>query len=175
MTITDTTFISGTQKWGLPLKNVDQPVGRERREAERAIVYWEMAALGQNVTLAMLDLAAINSIDWSNRFVIAVDQKVERSKLLLYGSKFAELLNLPPKARLDLPLIRQLPERFCDLFLRGCAETPTQTVPVRLEGEIERYDQGIEQYRAAFIPIGVRRNSLTHLAFGAFNSRTAGQ
>ena len=49
---------------------------RERREAERAIAYWEskVDAHGQNATVAVLGLAAINSTDWSNRFVIAVDE-----------------------------------------------------------------------------------------------------
>ena len=32
-------------------------------------------------------------------------------------------------------------------------------------------DDRVEQYRAVFIPVGVKPNSLTHFAFGAFNSR----
>ena len=177
MTITDMALISGI-KLGLPLKQTvaEQPNGRERREAERAIVYWEdkVDAHGPNATVAVLDLAAIDSTDWSNRFIVAVDQRIERSTLLLYGSKFARLLDLPPKARLDLPLIRQLPKDLAALFLLGCADAQMQMAPVRLEGEIDRGDQGVEQYRAVFIPVGVRPNSLTHFAFGAFNSRTTG-
>jgi hypothetical protein len=177
MTITDMALISGI-KLGLPLKQTvaEQPNGRERREAERAIVYWEdkVDAHGPNATVAVLDLAAIDSTDWSNRFIVAVDQRIERSTLLLYGSKFAGLLDLPPKARLDLPLIRQLPKDLAALFLLGCADAQMQMAPVRLEGEIDRGDHGVEQYRAVFIPVGVRPNSLTHFAFGAFNSRTTG-
>jgi hypothetical protein len=174
MTVTDTALIS-LVKWGLPLKaRAEQPTVRERREAERAIAYWEskVDAHGQDATVAVLDLAAINSTDWSNRFVIAVDDRIERSMLLLYGSNFAGLLDLPSKARLDLPLNQQLPKGFSEVFLHGCAEAQMQMAPVRLEGEIERYDQGVEQYRAVFISVAVRRNSLTHLAFGAFSSRT---
>ena len=91
MTVTDTALIS-LVKWGLPPKaRAEQPTVRERREAERAIAYWEskVDAHGQNATVAVLGLAAINSTDWSNRFVIAVDDRIERSMLLLYGSKFA--------------------------------------------------------------------------------------
>ena len=174
MTITKTAFISGT-RWGLPFKKIvaDQATGRDRREGKRAIAYWEdkVDALGDNATIAALDLAAINSADWSNRFVIAIDQRIESSTLLLYGPKFAQLLDLPPKARCDLPLVRQLPPRFSEMFLQGCAEAPLQMAPVRLEGEVERPDDRVEQYRAVFIPVGVKPNALTHLAFGAFNSR----
>jgi len=109
--------------------------------------------------------------DWSNRFLIAVDDRIERSSLLLYGSKFATLLDLPANARADQPLVRQLPGRLSEVFLQGCAEAPLQTAPVRLEGQIERSDDRIEQYRAVFIPVGVKPNSRTHFAFGAFNSR----
>jgi hypothetical protein len=135
MTITDMALISGI-KLGLPLKQTvaEQPNGRERRAAERAIVYWEdkVDAHGPNATVAVLDLAAIDSTDWSNRFIVAVDQRIERSTLLLYGSKFAGLLDLPPKARLDLPLIRQLPKDLAALFLLGCADAQMQMAPVRL-------------------------------------------
>ena len=174
MTITETAFIAGA-RWGLPLRKTvaEQPTGRERREAERAVAYWEdkIDALGQDATLAALDLGAIDSADWSNRFFIAIDKRIERSSLLLYGSKFAQLLDLPAKVRRDLPLVRQLPRRFSEVFLHGCSEAPLQMGPVRLEGEIERNDDRVEQYRAVFIPVGVKPNSLTHLAFGSFNSR----
>lgn len=174
MTLIDTALISAT-KWGLPFKKAvaEQPTGRDRREAERAVAYWEdkVDALGPDATIAALDLGAINGADWSNRFVIAVDERIERSSLLLYGSKFARLLDLPAKVRRDLPLVRQLPWRFSEVFLHGCAEAPLQMAPVRLEGEIERDDDRVEQYRAVFIPVGVKPNSLTHFAFGAFNSR----
>lgn len=174
MTLTDTALISAT-KWGLPFKQApaEQPAGRDRREAERAVAYWEdkVDELGDQATVAALDLAAINDMDWANRFVIAIDPKVERSTLLMYGSKFGRLLGLPERVQRNLPLERQLPRRFSEVFLRGCAEAPTQMISVRLEGEVERSDQRVEQYRAVFIPVGVRPHSLTHFAFGAFNSR----
>ena len=171
--ITNLALVAGA-KWGLPLRTrEEQPTGRDRREAERTIHYWEAKAnaLGQHATIAELDLGAIDGPDWSNRFLIAVDDRIERSSLLLYGSKFATLLDLPANARADQPLVRQMPERFSEVFLQGCAEAPRQTAPVCLEGQIERSDDRIEQYRAVFIPVGVKPNSRTHFAFGAFNSR----
>ena len=52
--------------------------GRERRESERAIAYWEkkIEKLGKSATVAALDLADMNTVDWSHRFVIAVDPVV---------------------------------------------------------------------------------------------------
>jgi len=168
--------LEAADKWGLPFKKIaaaEEPAGRDRREAERAVAYWEdkVDELGDKATIAALDLAAIEHADWSNRFVIAVDERVERSSLLLYGSQFARLLGLPITAQASLPLERQLPRRFSEIFLRGCAEAPKLGTPVRLEGEVERDGNRVEQYRAVFIPVKVRPDSLTHLTFGAFNSR----
>jgi PAS domain-containing protein len=156
-----------------PREPAGAPTGRGRREAERLLAYWEekLRELGGVVTIAGLDLAAADSRDWSNRFLISVDPVVERSALLLYGPKFAQLFGLPAEPRTDLPMMRQLPRRYVDLFLRGCAEAQREMGPVRLEGEIERADGRIEQYRAIFIPVGVKPGSLTCFAFGAFNSR----
>ncbi len=68
-------------------------------------------------------------------------------------------------------MMRQMPRRYVDLFLRGCAEAQQEMIPVRLEGELERADGRIEQYRAIFIAVGVKPNALTCFAFGAFNNR----
>jgi len=165
----DTSWLEGWER----KEPASEPTGRGRREAERLMAYWEerLRELGGVVTIAGLDLAGTDSREWSNRFLISVDPVVERSALLLYGPKFAQLLGLPAEPRTDLPMMRQLPRRYVDLFLRGCAEAQQEKGAVRLEGEIERADGRIEQYRAIFIPVGVKPNSLTCFAFGAFNSR----
>jgi hypothetical protein len=152
---------------------VTKPTGRDRREAERVMAYWQskLQELGVDATIAALDLGSMNSSDWSNRFLISVDPVIERSALLMYGPKFAQLLNLPEQPRTDRPMVRQLPWRFVDIFLRGCAEAEKTKEAVRLEGEIERADDRIEQYRIIFIPVRVRPDSLTCLAFGAFSNR----
>jgi hypothetical protein len=159
----------------LPPPVLDPPPaasGRERRESERAIAYWERktAQLGSEPTVAALDLDAIGSESWAHRFVIAVDPIVENSALLMYGPKFASLLDLPSKTTPHLPMVQQLPARFTSLFMQGCGEAHMQRTPIRLEGEIPLEDGRRECYRAAFIPVGVKPDSLTHLAFGAFNS-----
>ena len=151
------------------------PAGRERRESERVIRYWEkkVEQLGRNATVAALDLADINTPDWSHRFVIAVDPVVENSSLLLYGSDFAKLLDLPRKGTPHVPMVRQLPQHLTTVFMQGCGNAHNKRQAVRLEGEVPRPDGKVELYRAAFIPVGVKEHSLTHLAFGAFNSCVA--
>lgn len=150
----------------------EQLTGRERRESERAIRYWEkkIQQLGKAATVAALDLGDINTPAWSHRFVIAVDPVVENSSLLLYGSDFAKLLDLPPKGTPHVPMVRQLPRHLSSVFMQGCGEAHNQRQAIRVEGEVARPDGKTELYRAAFIPVGVKENSLTHLAFGAFNS-----
>jgi|SRR5579864_5016193 len=146
---------------------------RDRRQCERAVAYWEdrLEEFGSGLTVAALDLSRIASSDWSNRFLISVDPMIERSSLVLYGPKFAELLHLPEQARPSVPMTRQLPRRYGDVFLEGCAAAQKAGHPVRFEGDINRYDGKVEQYRAVFIPICVRPNSTTCFAFGAFNRR----
>jgi hypothetical protein len=148
-------------------------VGRERREAERVIAYWEarLKDLGGVATVAALDLGRIHSEEWAHRFLIAVDRVIEGSSLLLYGSKFAKALQLPERPRPDRPMLRQLPPRFGEVFLDGCARAQAAEGPVRVEGEVERNDGRIEMYRAGFIPVAVKPRALTWLAFGAFSSR----
>jgi hypothetical protein len=168
MTMADASDISWAEGFGR-----SAPTGRGRREAERVISYWEakLRELGGDMTVAGLDLNRISSGEWANRFLIAVDPVIERSSLVLYGPTFARLLHLPEQARPNVPILRQLPRRYAEVFLRGCGEAQKEMAPVRLEGEAERYDSRIEQYRAVFIPVGIKRNSLTCFAFGAFNSR----
>jgi hypothetical protein len=137
------------------------------------MAYWQtkLQELGVDATVAALDLGSMTSSDWANRFLIAVDPAVEKSALLLYGPRFAQLLALPAQPRLDRPMMRQLPRRYADIFLRGCAEAVKTLEPMRLEGGVGRADDRIEQYRVIFIPVRVRPNSLTCLAFGAFSNR----
>lgn len=151
-----------------------EATGRDRRESERLIAYWDsrMQEFGGGITIDLLDITAIGSSrDWSNRFLISVDPVIERSALIMYGAKFAGLLGLPKQPRTDQPLLRQLPRRYGEVFLRGCEQAQKEWAPVRLEGEITRDNGQHEQYRVAFIPIGVRPNALTCFAFGAFSSR----
>ena len=168
MDIADPSDMQWTERLGQA-----EPTGRDRREAERLLAYWEgkLQELGGGVTLAALDLARIDSREWSNRFLITIDSVIERSSLMMYGPIFAQLLQLPAQPRQGLSMLRQLPPRYWDVFTRGCTEAQKQMAPAHLEGEVERIDGRIEQYRAIFIPVGVRPGALTCFAFGAFNNR----
>lgn len=168
MTISGPSGRSGAGGW-----KRNGATGRERREAERAIAYWDekQRQHGGNATVAALELGNIKSEEWSHRFLMAADPLIERSVLLMYGDRFARLLDLPERPRVTVPIVRQLPPRYGDVFLRGCADVRREMAPVRIEGEVERNDGRIEQYRAGFIPVGVKPQALTWLAFGAFNSR----
>ena len=168
MIIADPSDLARLKGWG-----DDEPAGRDRREAERVVLYWQgkQAEFGDDVSLAALDLgSAVNRL-WSNRFLIAVAATFERSSLQLYGPAFARLLHLPEQARPDIPMLRQLPQRYAEVFLRGCTRSQKEMAPVHLEGDVARYDGRIEQYRAVFIPVGVKPHARTGFAFGAFNSR----
>jgi hypothetical protein len=169
MSMTDASVVSPRDT-----DDAEEPVltGWERRESERAIRYWEkkVEELGRRATVSALDLAEINTADWSHRFVIAVDPIVENSSLLLYGSVFAKLLDLPSKGTPHVPIVRQLPRHLSGVFMQGCGDAHQTRQAIRMEGEVKRPDGKVELYRAAFIPVGVKENSLTHLAFGAFNS-----
>lgn len=169
MSITDAPVVSSDESYE---PSIDELTGRERRESERAIRYWEkkVERLGRSATVAALDLGEINSEAWSHRFVIAVDPVVENSSLLLYGTDFAKLLDLPPKGTPHVPMVRQLPRHLSTVFMQGCGDAHQRRQAIRIEGEVARPDGKTELYRAAFIPVGVKENSLTHLAFGAFNS-----
>ena len=149
------------------------PSGRVRREAERVVAYWEekQAEFGDTAGVAALDLGSATNRHWANRFLIAIDPVWERSSLQLYGPNFARLMHLPEQARPDIPMLRQLPHRYAEVFRRGCIEAHQEMAPVHLEGEVARYDARIEQYRAVFIPLAVKPHSRTGFAFGAFNLR----
>ena len=150
------------------------PAGRERREGERLLAYWDGALeeFGEGITIASLDItASTGNSGWSNRFLISVDPFIERSVLIMYGAKFAALLGLPEQPRADQPLLRQLPQRYGEVFIEGCTRAQTESTPVHLAGEVARSDGRAERYRAVFIPVGVRPNALTCFAFGAFSCR----
>jgi len=100
------------------------PAKRERRETERLLVYWKQMAeqLGHAPTLMSLDLSEMGTDDWAYRFIISINAVVENSGLLIYGSKFARLLDLPATPDPHVPMIEQLPQRFAPLFVKGCGD-----------------------------------------------------
>ena len=109
--------------------------------------------------------------DWGHRFLISADAVVENHAFLIYGARFARLLGLPEMPLPLLPIMPQLPERYRAVFARGCADALAECGPVRLCGVVACEDGQREAYRAAFTPVAVQPNSLTHLVYGAFNRR----
>src|SRR6266478_6420203 len=144
---------------------------RERRQAERAIAYWEQKAaeVRSRPTLTQLDPGeAIDVESWAHRFVIAPDQVAEVSTFLMCGSNAARLLELSDAPLKYALMFRRLPRRFFEIFTRGCSDAISAGTLARLEGTIERDDDCLELYRAVFMPIGA------NLVFGAYNSLLTG-
>ncbi|HYP35367.1 MAG TPA: hypothetical protein VEQ62_03410 [Stellaceae bacterium] len=107
---------------------------------------------------------------WSHRFVICTDTVVGELVFLIYGSRFAQLLELPEEPISGIPINGQLPGRYLPLFSEGCRDAIAYAAPVRLSGAVVDFGQ-VELYRAAFMPLAMRQNSSMHPIFGTFNRR----
>jgi hypothetical protein len=148
----------------------------ELRDTELAISLWRQKASefdGVPPPTAF-DFSSMIGGAWNHRFVICTDAGVGELTFLLYGSRFAQLLELPAEPTSGIPIARQLPSRYLRLFTEGSRAAITQAAPVRLSGAIVDYGQ-IELYRAAFMPLLMREHSLMRLVFGSFNRRIGPQ
>ena len=144
----------------------------ELRDAELAITFWHQKAseFGGLPPLTEFDFSRMISGSWTHRFVICADAVAGEPAFLIYGSRFAQLLELPEKPISGVPISRQLPGRYLPLFTEGYSEAIAQAAPVRLSGAVVDYGQ-IELYRAAFMPLAMRPNSSMQVVFGTFNRR----
>ena len=144
----------------------------ELRDTELAITFWHRKAseFGGLPPLTAFDFSQMISGAWSHRFVICVDAVAGGPSFLIYGSRFAQLLELPETPISGVPIARQLPGRYLPLFTGGCSDAIAQAAPVRLGGAVVDYGQ-IELYRAAFMPLAMRPNSSMQAVFGTFNRR----
>ena len=108
---------------GSPLDSAPK-AARERRESERLITDWEQETtqLGRSLALMTLDVSAMPSEKWANRFIIALPPVVEDCVLLFYGAKFAALMQLPEKPDHSVPMAEQLPARYVPVFTKGCID-----------------------------------------------------
>jgi len=148
-----------------------QPIG-ELRDTELAISLWRRKAseFGGLPPPTAFDFSWMIGGAWSHRFVICADAVGGELTFLMYGSRFAQLLELPLEPVAGLGIGRQLPRRYLRLFAEGCRDATAEEAPVRLSGAVVDYGQ-IELYRAAFMPLAMRQNSATQLVFGSFNYR----
>jgi len=144
----------------------------ELRDTERAISLWRQKAseFGGVPLPTAFDFSAVIGGAWNYRFVICTDAAVAELTFLIYGSRFAQLLELPAEPISGIPIARQLPGRYLPLFTEGSREAIAQAAPVRLSGAVVHYGQ-IELYRAAFMPLAMRQDSFMRLVFGSFNRR----
>ena len=144
----------------------------ELRDTEHAISFWRRKAseFGGLPPTEAFDFSRVIAGDWSHRFVICTDPVVSELVFLIYGSRFAQLLELPEEPISGIPITGQLPGRYLPLFSAGCRDAIAYAAPVRLSGAVVDYGQ-VELYRAAFMPLAMRENSSMHLVFGTFNRR----
>jgi hypothetical protein len=150
-----------------------EPAGvGELRDTELAISLWYRKAseFGGLPPPTAFDFSWMIGGAWSHRFLICADAVDGELAFLMYGSRFAQLLELPPEPVAGLPIARQLPRRYLRLFTEGCHDATAQKAPVRLNGAVVDYGQ-IELYRAAFMPLAMRANALMQLILGSFNYR----
>jgi len=147
------------------------PAG-ELRDTELAIALWcqKTSECGGLPPPTAFDFSWMIGGAWSHRFLICADAVDGELAFLMYGSRFAQLLELPSEPIAGQRLSRQLPQRYLSLFTEGCHDTTTQKTPVRLSGAVVDFGQ-IELYRAAFMPLAMRPNSPMQLVFGSFNYR----
>jgi hypothetical protein len=151
------------------------PSGKERREAEGVIAYWDRkrAAVGDGsvVTTLAHDLAAMRTLEWSHRFVIALGATNSDAALVHYGTNFARIFQIPVKSEPPLELRQWLPNPHPEIFLGGCHDAIRLNEAVRLQRVIDRENGQREMFRCSFIPIGAEREASVRFVFGAYNSR----
>ena len=149
--------------------------GRERREAEGAIAYWEQkraaADRGSAVTPLALDLAAMRTPRWSHRFVIALGAANEEAALVHYGANFARLFQIPQDSEPPLAIQQWLPNPHPELFLGACRDALKRKAPVLLQRVVDREDGQREMFRSSFIPIAAQQGAVVHFVLGAYNRR----
>ena len=144
----------------------------ELRDTEQAISLWRRKAseFGGLPPTEAFDFSRMIVGAWSHRFVICTDTVVGELVFLIYGSRFAQLLELPEEPISGILINGQLPGRYLPLFSEGCRDAIAYAAPVRLSGAVVDFGQ-VELYRAAFMPLAMRQNSSMHPIFGTFNRR----
>jgi hypothetical protein len=145
----------------------------ERRDIQRTINFWQRNVSDDDAPplLATFDFSAMKG-NWDHRFLICGDLNIENAAFVMYGDKFAQLLDLSEKVQAIVPMLQQIPERYRLIFRDGCSRAMTVAVPARFSGAFN-YDFQVELYRVVFLPIRLHPNWSKRLIFGSFNYRTA--
>jgi hypothetical protein len=149
--------------------------GRERRQAEGMIGYWEerrgAAERGAAITPLARDLAAMRTQEWAHRFLIAFDPTSEEAALVHFGTDFARLFRIPPQNAPPLDLRHCLPDPYPEIFLGGCRDAIARQGAVLVQRLVDRGDAGREMFRCCFIPIAAEPGAAARFVLGAYNSR----
>lgn len=146
----------------------------ERRDIQRTINFWQRNLSDDDAPplLATFDFSAMKG-SWDHRFLICSDLSVENAAFVMYGAKFAQLLNLPERVQAIVPMLQQISERYRPIFAEGCRKAMTEgAVPARFSGAFN-HDFEVELYRGVFLPIRLHPNWSKRLILGSFNYRTA--
>lgn len=148
--------------------------GRERREAEGLIAYWDRkhaaAATGAAVSGLAGDLGAMRTPEWSHRFIIGLGATEDEAFLLRYGADFARVFGIPPESE-PLSIAERLPNPHREIFLSGCRDAIARNDRVLLRRVIDREDGRREMIRSCFIPVAAAPEAAGRFVLGAYNSR----
>ena len=136
---------------------IPQQRASERRDVHRTIDLWQRNVTADSVLplLSTFDFSSMKS-NWGHRFLICSDPNVENAAFMMYGAKFAQLLDLPEKVRTIIPLLQQIPQRYRRIFADGCHKAMTQAAPARFSGAFD-YDFQAELYRGCSFLLGCSR------------------
>ena len=150
---------------------ISQQRASERRDVHRTIDLWQRNVTADSVLplLSTFDFSSMKS-NWGHRFLICSDPNVENAAFMMYGAKFAQLLDLPEKVQTIIPLLQQIPERYRCIFADGCGKAMTQAAPSRFSGTFN-YDFQVELYRGVFLPIRLHPSWSKRLIFGSLSYR----
>ena len=101
----------------------------ELRDTEHAIAFWRRKAseFGGLPPTEAFDFSRMFVGGWGHRFVICTDAVVGELVFLIYGLRFARLLELPEAPISGIPITGQLPGDICRFSARVVVmQSPTR-------------------------------------------------
>jgi hypothetical protein len=122
--------------------------GRERRESERVIRYWEkkLQQLGKRETVAALGLGDTRDLVGSLR-----DRRRPVSRELLTAAlRLGFCQPARPAAQRYVPMVRQLPRHLSAVLMPGCGDAHQARQPIRMEGQVAALPRRLHPRRARF-------------------------
>lgn len=89
-------MITETAPSTAPSRLVSPQSGQERRQVEQAIAYWRqmVAEFGGPPPFVGIEITRMVKREWSHRFLISTDARLENYAFLIYGAAVAQQLDL---------------------------------------------------------------------------------